>query len=106
MGGTHGRVVGVRVAITQQVLNYPPDGRCGGRQCVCEVGTRQGVGGIKGGICARTGSRSCVGCDPVARWPFSLIIKWLGSALLVMIFFSHLPDLSVKPNRMTGMRMS
>ena len=33
----------VRVAITEQVLNYPPDVRCGegGRQCLCE----EGVGG-------------------------------------------------------------
>ena len=37
---TQGRwVVVVRVAITEQVLNYPPDVRCGGgRQCLCEEG--------------------------------------------------------------------
>ena len=38
-----GSVVVVRVAITEQVLNYPPDVRCGGRgQCLCE----EGLGGV------------------------------------------------------------
>ena len=39
-----GWVVVVWVAITEQVLNYPPDVRCGGpgRQCLCE----EGLGGV------------------------------------------------------------
>ena len=37
-----GWVVVVRVAITEQVLNYPPDVRCGGRQCLCEEEGRVG----------------------------------------------------------------